>query len=312
MADGGTKEPTEGLTAELLEEWALWMRAAGMSERTVNNRLSLVRFFGRYVGVDACDADWKALATFLSRDVQPSREGGTPTGRRISRGTIQVNRADLEAWFGWLQAMDYRADNPVDRLHKPRGIKRTARPITTGQLERVFATCNRRRTLGMLLLGSYEGLRAHEIAKFRGEDIDGQELIVVGKGSKPARLPLHPYVAAIAPEFPRFGYWFPSYTRPGKPVTAKNVVRVISELMDRAEVNATGHQLRHWYGTEVLRASGGNTRVAQELLRHESLTSTQIYTFVDDYERRNAINALPRLPGLGPIDDGGRRLRAVA
>lgn len=304
MAFGGVEEgPGECLSAVLLEEWALWMRAAGMSERTVDNRLSLVRFFGRYGDVDPGEADWKALAAFLARDVEP--------GRRVSPGTRQVNHADLGAWFSWLQAMGYRTDNPVDRLHKPRGVKRTARPITTSQLERVFAACNRRRTRAMLLLGAYAGLRAHEIAKFRGEDIDGEHLVVVGKGAKPARLPVHPDIVAIAPEFPRFGFWFPSYKRPGKPVTAKNVVRVLSELMDRAEVNGTGHQLRHWYGTEVLRASGGNTRVAQELLRHESLTSTQIYTFVDDFERRSAINALPRLGGQGPFETG-RRLRVVA
>ncbi|RBY82709.1 integrase [Blastococcus sp. TF02A-26] len=204
--------------------------------------------------------------------------------------------------------MGYRSDNPVDRLHKPRGVKRTARPITTAQLERVLATVNRRRTRAMVLLGAYQGLRAHEIAKFRGEDIDGPWLSVVGKGSKPARLPLHPAVAAIAHDFPRYGWWFPAHRGPG-PVSGNSVSNTISKLMRRAEVNATAHQLRHWYGTEVLRASGGNTRIAQELLRHESLTSTQIYTFVDDDECRAAVLGLPV---VGAAAVAGRRLRVVS
>ncbi|WP_167760661.1 tyrosine-type recombinase/integrase [Blastococcus sp. CT_GayMR16] len=295
------------LTAELLDEWTLWMRAAGMSERTVDNRLSLVRFFGRYADVDACTAEWKSLATFLSRELA--------SGQRVSPGTRQVNYADLDAWFSWLQAMSYRSDNPLDRLHKPKAVKRYPRPVTTSQLERVLATANRRRTLAMVLLGAYQGLRVHEIAKFRGEDIEGQFLHVLGKGSKPARLPLHPDVAAIALDFPRYGYWFPSYTLAGQPLTAKSVCTVISKLMDRAEVRATAHQLRHWYGTEVLRAAGGNLRIAQELLRHDSPSTTALYTFVDDAEARAAILGLPRVAGQAAIPDVVdvvRQLRIVA
>lgn len=297
-------ETVEDFTAELLDEWALWMRGAGMSERTVDNRLSLIRFFGRQVDVEACTAEWQHLAAFLARDVRP--------GQRISAGTRQVNHADLDAWFSWLHVMGYRGDNPVDRLHKPKSVKRKPRPISNGQLERVIAAANRRRTLAMVLLGAYEGLRAHEIAKFRGEDIEDEWLTVVGKGSTSALLPVHPDVAAIAVMFPRYGYWFPSYTVPGRPITAKNVVRVLSELMDRAEVNGTGHQLRHWFGTEVLKAAGGNTRVAQELLRHESLATTAIYTEVDGAQRQAAINALPRMGRQLPIDDVVRQLRIVA
>jgi integrase len=296
------------LTAELLEEWALWMRAAGMSERTVHNRVSLIGFFGRFAGVDACLADWKALAAFLGREVAP--------GQRIAPGTRSVNYADLDAWFSWLLAMDYRTDNPVDRLHKPKAVKRYPRPVLTEQLERVLARCNRRRTEAMLYLGAYQGLRVHEIAKFRGEHIEGQFLYVVGKGSKPARLPLHPDVAAIALDFPRYGYWFPSYTLPGQPIAAKSVCTVISKLMKRAEVSATAHQLRHWYGTEVLRAAGGNMRIAQELLRHDSPATTALYTFVDDAEARAAIMGLPRVGGrqapIASVVDVVSRLRIVA
>ncbi|TKJ31220.1 hypothetical protein A6V29_18540 [Blastococcus sp. CCUG 61487] len=286
------------------------MRAAGMSERTVGNRVSLVGFFGRYAGVDACSAEWKDLAAFLGREVAP--------GQRISPGTRQVNYTDLDAWYSWLAAMGYRSENPVDKLHKPRSVKRYPRPITTGQLERVLDTVNRLRTRAMVLLGAYQGLRVHEIAKFRGEDIESGWLHVVGKGAKPARLPVHPEIAEIALEMPRYGYWFPSYRFPDQPVTAKSVCTVISKLMDRADVAATAHQLRHWYGTEVLRAAGGNLRIAQELLRHDSPATTALYTLVDDDEARAAIMGLPRVtaqPAIAGVVDAAsvvRRLRIAA
>lgn len=296
-SEGGEQPDDAGLTAELLQEYALWMRAAGISERTVASRTWLVGFMARTLDIDASCATWRDAAAFMARPTSP--------------GTRQTYHADLTAWFSWLRTMDYRTDNPMDRLHKPKAVKRRPRPVTTEQLRRILATVNRRRTRAMVLLAAYQGLRAHEIAKFRGEDIDGQVLHVLGKGAKEAWLPLHPDVAALAADFPRYDWWFPSYTRDGQPVTAKSVVKVLSDLMERAQVNGVGHQLRHWYGTEVLRAAGGNARVAQELLRHESLATTAGYTQVDDTERRAAILGLPRL--MDPrAADVVRRLRVVA
>ncbi len=289
---------TNGLTDELLEEWATWMRAASMSERTIGSRCGLVRLLARTCAVDAAEAGWRDVAAFLARPMSP--------------GTRQTYHADLVAWFGWLQSQEYRVDDPMSRLHKPKAVKRRPRPITTEQLQRILATVVRRRTRAMVLLAALQGLRAHEVAKFRGEDLQGSWLHVVGKGGKEAWLPLHPDVAAIAVDFPRYDWWFPSYTRPGKPVTAKSVVKTLSDLMGRAQVNGVGHQLRHWYGTEVLRAAGGNVRVAQELLRHESLATTALYTEVDATERRAAILGLPSLlPGRSAAAVG-RRLRIVA
>lgn len=63
--------------------------------------------------------------------------------------------------------------------------------------------------------------------------------------------------------------------------------------MRRAEIPGSAHSLRHWYGTNVLRASGGNLRIAQELLRHANIQTTTIYTLIDDTDRRAAILSLP-------------------
>ncbi|MGI8881058.1 MAG: tyrosine-type recombinase/integrase [Jatrophihabitans sp.] len=150
------------------------------------------------------------------------------------------------------------------------------------------------RTRTMILLGAYQGLRVHEIAKIRGEDFTGDSLRVVGKGKVAADLPVHPVIAAEAARYPAVGWWFPSPYCEGEPVTANSVSGVISAALRRSGVNATAHQLRHHFGTEILRASGGNLRVAQELLRHASPATTAVYTMIDDEQRRAAILALPR------------------
>lgn len=145
----------------------------------------------------------------------------------------------------------------------------------------------------MILLGAYQGLRIHEVAKFKGEDIEVDRLRVVGKGGTDVKLPLHALLAAEAVDYPARGFWFPSYDLDG-PVTASNVGKVVAAAMRRAGIDgATAHQLRHWYGTQVLRSAGGNVRVAQELLRHAMVATTQVYCEISLDEQRAAIDGLP-------------------
>lgn len=148
----------------------------------------------------------------------------------------------------------------------------------------------------MVLLAALAGLRVHEIAKVRGDDFDLERgtLTVVGKGNKRATIPLHPILLDLVPTMPA-GYWFTHWESPDEPIAGKSCGQAISRAMARAGVAATAHQLRHWYGTSLLE-SGADLRTVQELMRHESLATTQVYTRVTSERRRAAIHAL-NLPG---------------
>ena len=106
----------------------------------------------------------------------------------------------------------------------------------------------------MIRLGAYQGLRAHEIAKVRGEDVDvaAGTLYVCGKGGVEAELPLHSAIAEEAARMPATGWWFPSYLNREQPVLSGSVSAVLSGAMARAGVPGTAHSLRHWHATELL------------------------------------------------------------
>ena len=144
----------------------------------------------------------------------------------------------------------------------------------------------------MILLATYAGLRVHEVAKFSGSDIDwdNMSMVVEGKGGKTAYLPVHPAIAAEASRFPVQGPWFPAYGHKGT-VSAKAVSKAIKSAMTRAGVTGKPHMLRHYYASAMLR-NGANLRVVQQLMRHESVATTQIYTLVTSDEMRKAVNTL--------------------
>jgi integrase/recombinase XerD len=151
-----------------------------------------------------------------------------------------------------------------------------------------------RRTLIMVLLAALAGLRVHEIAKVRGEDvdIDDRTLRVTGKGGRSDTLPLHPLLVAAALTMPTRGWWFPANARrPGDHVHAKSVSDIIGQAMLRAEIPGTPHGLRHWYGTNLV-ATGADLRTAQTLLRHANLQTTAIYIAVADQKRSEAVDKL--------------------
>lgn len=278
MTPGGTETATN--RDDALLAWAQQMRAEGLSKRTITEWPRVAVRAARWA--DTCPT---RLATADLIDYL----AGLP-----SASTRQTYYSALQAWHRWLLATGRRTDNPLDGLRRPRAPRREPHPVATLHLEALLASGIRRRTRTAILLCAYEGLRVHEAAKIRGEDVDlvGQRLRVVGKGGVEKWLPLHPTIATEARRYPRRGYWFPSPKRPGRAIRRDSLSAVISRAMRRCEIPGTAHSLRHWFGTELMR-SGANAREAQELLRHANLNTVAIYTLVAADAVRTAINRLP-------------------
>ena len=214
------------------------------------------------------------------------REGLAPATRATYSGA-------LRAFFRWCTTMELREDDPMDKAPRVRVPKGGPRPITTEQMGRLLAVLNRRRTRAMVYLMVFAGLRVHEVAKLRAEDCDLQAgtLTVTGKGGKTAILPMHPELVRLAHDMPQTGPWFPTYAGGRSHIAPGSVTKVVGAAMERAGFHATAHQLRHWYGSELV-ARGVDLRTVQTLLRHENLGTTEIYTAVPDGARRAGVDRL--------------------
>jgi integrase/recombinase XerD len=282
-----SREGVRGADRGHVDDWLLWMRSEGLSERTAVERVQQVLRVAAHADASPDELTDRQVVTYLAR-------------AKIGQSTRAHYDSDLRAWFRWLIDRGIRDDDPMIRLKRPHVPRRRPRPVETAHLEQLLASRMHARTRTMILLAAYQGFRVHEIAKLRGEDVDlvGHRLYVVGKGGVDEWLPLNEAIAWESRLYPRRGWWFPTYVGNRDcdvgPVLARSVSHCISLAMARAGVPGTAHNIRHWYGTELVR-TGTDLRTTQTLLRHASLQTTQIYVGVGEDRRTEAIGRLPRL-----------------
>jgi site-specific recombinase XerD len=208
--------------------------------------------------------------------------------------TRQAYYNALASWHRWLVDTGRRDDNPMAMLRRPRVPRGTPRPVSTANLQRLLATPMPLKTHAAVVLAAYAGLRVHEIAKFRGQDLDHDDrvLIVTGKGGVTYRLPAADPIMVAAQLMPAHGYWYPGPS--GGHVVSRTMTARITNAMRKAKIPGTPHALRHWYATHLLR-EGADAVTVQELMRHASLATTQIYVKADPERRRDAVLRLPDL-----------------
>ena len=267
----------------LVEAWEASMQGQGLSARTINERIRVITQLATTTGTDPAALTPQAISTWLAT---------LPTA-----ATKNAYFTVLRAWSKWLVQSDHRVDDPTTRVPKPRTPAGHPRPVTDTQLDAVLALPLRQDTRTKIILAAYAGMRVHEIAKIRGEDISpvAETITITGKGSRTDTLPAHQLILQQASNYPRRGLWFPSPKDPAVPVRDKTVSRGISDAFDRADAPATAHQLRHYFATSLLRA-GTDSRVVQSLMRHESLATTGRYLAVDVEQQRNALSGLIPAP----------------
>ena len=260
---------------QYLTAWTQWIQANGGSENTITTRLYGIRALMNHRGnPDPVTFTTAQIVAWLA-----------DCHNDWTRRTYLIT---ARQWHRWLLEQGLRADDPTGLLRSPRTPRAVPRPAPGDAIHAVL-TGAPRRVRAYIVLGLYAGLRCCEIARVTGQDFDGDRFYVVGKGGSGEWMPVHPLVAQLTRGYPTYGWWFPG--RDHGHVAAKAVSRTIAAAFTRAGYHVTAHQLRHWFGTETLRQSG-DLRVVQELMRHRSVASTQIYTQVESRAKTSAVRRL--------------------
>lgn len=268
--------------AEALKMFADYQRAQNLAPTTIRNRHSILSTLAKMSGsLVGCDVF--TLRRFVGR-------------QDVTAGTRRTQRGALVAFFAFLKAEGLREDDPTARLPIVRVPAGEPRPFTREQVDAMLQSGAYRRTRAMILLGYYQGFRVSSIARVHGHDIDARTMTIrtVGKGGKARVLPLHPVIAELAVTMPADSWWFPA--RRGVPdhIRPSAVTNLITRAKKRAGIldpDLTPHSLRHAFGTDLVE-EGVDIRVIKELMMHESLATTQIYTAVSARKKHEGIRTL--------------------
>jgi integrase/recombinase XerC len=188
-------------------------------------------------------------------------------------GTRNVYLSHVAGFYRWLIREHLRVDDPTVRIMRPRKRRLFPRPIRDEHLKRALSLAQGD-MLTWLLLAVLEGMRACEIAVASREHVNGDVMLVTGKGGKQRIVPLHHDVAAVLARYPSTGPLFPGAT----PLAVSQRANLF--LHDVAGVPETLHQLRHHFGTNLYKISR-DLRLVQDLMGHADPRTTAGYAAWD-------------------------------
>lgn len=273
---------------ELLALCKLDQERRGNRPRSIRKRQDVLKMFNRWLGeAPILAATRQQIEEFLDL-------------RMIGPTTRYHYLSHLHCFYRWAMREGLVETDPTAQIIRPKIRRGLPRPAVTAELAAAIEVADPLMRC-WIALAAYQGFRCQDIAMLRREDVlevDGLLRVSeeMGKGGTEAMLPLHPVTleTLVALPMPRMGWVFGRFHGGRKP--AEYLSRDFNKGLRDLGVNATAHQLRHWFGTNLYQQTR-DLRLTQELLRHASPATTAIYTAISPEMARTAIGGL-RIGGL--------------
>lgn len=242
---------------------------------------------------------------YLSRDRQKfTNSKNSDIG--LSAATRARKIACLRSFFKYLtQSAKILDTNPIEGLESPKRLTSLPRYLNLEEAKRLLSSIegiNKERDYAIIVLFLNCGLRISEIVNLNIADIYDDRLYIKGKGGKTRVVFLNDScVEALEGYLPLRQELVDDdekalfVSRRKKRISREAVHAMVKKSLLRANLDAdkySSHKLRHTAATLMLQ-NGVDVRTLQELLGHEHLNTTQIYTHVENTELRLAAQANP-------------------
>jgi integrase len=196
--------------------------------------------------------------------------------------------AALRSFYRWATASGRLDHDPTLLVRSIRVPTRDMEPVPKVILDRALLLSDNR-TRFALLLGSRAGLRREEIATLSDQCVSRGHLVIVGKGSKQRRIPIHPDLRPYLDELTAHPGWaFPSSRLPGCHVTPETIQKRVTAALGEPW---TTHSLRRYFALACYDATR-DIRAVQALLGHTSPATTARYVRADEDSMRAAVLAV--------------------
>ena len=282
--------------AALTSRFKQYLIKQDLSERTVNGYLDDLRFFqGWYEEIQTQTLDWKSITSF---DLQTFRQY-LVNGKRQKVSAVNRRIQALKRFFNWakehkfiknedptenLRFMRRQAPNQPNALTKPEvhNLLRTAGQSSHGLSKRNYA---------ILQLMLQSGLRIGEVISLKFSDVtlqsrSGTVKVVEGKGGKAREVPLNLTARqALSNYFKQCKHKNADdpifHSKRQGALSLRSMQAMIQNLSRKANITripVSAHTLRHTFAINYLRANPNQLVELAQLLGHDSLNTTAIYT----------------------------------
>lgn len=211
--------------------------------------------------------------------------------KKYSKKTIARNISTLKSFFKYLKKENIIKSNPMNLIKTPKIDKKLPKFLNYDDLEKILSIpdtttfLGKRNALILELLYS-TGVRVSELVNIKLNDIDLSEekILILGKGNKEryvlfgrkAKEKILDYLKEKMDDSP-----YLIVNRYGNKISDRGIRKILDSIILEASLSykISPHTLRHTFATHML-DSGADIEIVRELLGHESLSTTQIYTHV--------------------------------
>ena len=205
----------------------------------------------------------------------------------------------LKGFFAYLLFEEYRQENPMDLIESPKLGRKLPDTLSIEEIDQLIATIDFSKDEGTRNLAILEtlygcGLRVSELLDLKLSDLFFKEgfILVTGKGDKQRFVPIaedtqnhithylneRRLAQKAKPQFKDTLF----LNRRGARLTRAMIFTIVKNAANFAGIrkNISPHTFRHSFATHLLK-NGANLRAIQQMLGHESITTTEIYVHVD-------------------------------
>lgn len=273
----------------------------GLSENyQLSTRRSLAEFADWCAKQRKITAAREVTQPVISAYLDARKRGG------LAVSSIKLIVVALKIFFRFLAGKSAVERDPAATLTLPRIERYLPETLNELQVEQLIDSVDTKRALGLrdraiLELLYASGLRISELANARLENFNAEERIlrVTGKGNKTRLVPvgrkaceaLAAYVSTERPKLVRRRTGSEIFlSARGTKLTGARIWQIVKKEARRSglEANIYPHLLRHSFATHLL-GNGADLRIIQEMLGHADISTTQIYTHVDQ-QRLKAVH----------------------
>ena len=302
----------------------------GQSQLTISEYYLDLRMFLRFMklmrndmpihtrleDIDICDIDIHFIEkittsdvfdflSYLANDRTPNPDSAAPD-YGISPASRSRKLSAIKSFYKYLTVRTKQlTENPVADLEYPKLRKSLPKYLTLEQSAALLNAVdgpNQKRDYAILMIFLNCGIRRSELVGLNLSDVYDDRLRVVGKGNKerfvyfgtPCRRAIDDYLPernkkVLSDNRALFG------SRDNHRISVSAVHRLVKKALLQAGLDSTqfsAHKLRHTAATLML-SGGVDVKTVQEVLGHENLNTTQIYTHIENTELKIAAEANP-------------------